>query len=177
MGAFWTDGQARMARRVSNFEQAQSAHDRWARCGNCGSQKVKSDASRDFQPTGSIVPTASGSPTSARVDAEGAYTQGVDLRQPADAASPAEAWRRDPSVWSRLCATYLQHWRIIWTALLLVAPFGSIGDPETYSGPVWLNILKFVGILFGSWCAAAFFFLLHRRHQCDIMGAPTSGGL
>jgi hypothetical protein len=52
--AVWTDGQARMARRASNYEQAMAQKNRWARCPNCGSTEVKTVTSRNFEPTGAM---------------------------------------------------------------------------------------------------------------------------
>ena len=51
MGSFWTDGQARMARRVSNHDRHQQQVAAFEKCPNCGSMNVKTDKSRNFVPT------------------------------------------------------------------------------------------------------------------------------
>lgn len=49
-----------------------------------------------------------------------------------------------------------RNWRVVVGVSLLMAPLGSIGDEETYTGPLALDILKFIGILLACWSLGAF---------------------
>ncbi|MFI1757086.1 restriction endonuclease [Streptomyces sp. NPDC020571] len=49
-----------------------------------------------------------------------------------------------------------RNWRVIAGVLLLMAPLGSIGDEKTYTGPLALDVLKFIGILLVCWSLGAF---------------------
>lgn len=172
MGAFWTDGQARMTRRVANYETGLQAQASWGRCANCGSEQVKSDASRHFEPTGAIA--ARETPTSQYMNA--LPSTGPDVsRLPVPPALPSTAWdsqspvpvaqqQRSP-LWKKLGALYRQHWRIIWTVIFLIGPFAAIGDGTTYTSSGIVNILKFIVTLIVCWVAAVFFWHLHRLHQ------------
>jgi hypothetical protein len=153
-GSFWTDGQARMARRTANYDRHLTAKDKWAECPNCGSRKVKTDKSRNFRPTGAIAPTAA-SKVATQLD-ESAASPRSDLGLSASFGR---------SIWQRLAAFHDKHWRIIWFAIFAVAPFGSIGDDKTYTGSTAINVLKFVGILIACWAAASGFLYLHLRHK------------
>ncbi|WP_411082254.1 restriction endonuclease [Streptomyces sp. cmx-18-6] len=73
----------------------------------------------------------------------------------APVASTASMAVRDPGTaggqtfWQR-------NWRVVVGVLLLMAPLGSIGDEKTYTGPLILDILKFVGILLACWAIGTF---------------------
>ena len=152
-GSFWTDGQARMARRTANYDRHLKAKDEWDRCPNCGSRTVKTDNSRDFRPTGSI--------TSAAPAAEQA-SQIPNPSAPQYSAPPAPTGQ---TLWQKVIAFHGRHWRIIWAVIFAIAPFGSIGDETTYTGGTAANILKFIGILIACWFVAGFFFVLFMRHR------------
>lgn len=175
MGAVWTDGQARMARRVGNYERAVTAQEQWKRCPNCGSQKVGSDKNKHFKPTGSIIPMHAH--PSEFIASRPGIAQAASV--PPLGSSPSTARQSPPagpSAWSQIGAFHAKHWRIIWAVVFLVAPFGSIGDAGTYSGPFWLDALKFTGILVGCWAAAVFFGWLHvTNERRKKMTANTSG--
>ncbi|MEU6097633.1 restriction endonuclease [Streptomyces sp. NPDC047079] len=49
-----------------------------------------------------------------------------------------------------------RNWRVVAGVCLLMAPLGSIGDEKTYTGPLALDVLKFVGILLTCWSLGAF---------------------
>ncbi|MFC8230116.1 restriction endonuclease [Streptomyces sp. NPDC057287] len=54
-----------------------------------------------------------------------------------------------PTFWQR-------NWRVVAGVSLLMAPLGSIGDEKTYTGPLALDILKFIGILLVCWSLGTF---------------------
>lgn len=66
---------------------------------------------------------------------------------PAAARNPATVG--DQTFWQR-------NWRVVAGVGLLMAPLGSIGDEETYTGPLALDVLKFVGILVACWSLGTF---------------------
>ncbi|MFJ6465455.1 restriction endonuclease [Streptomyces sp. NPDC091387] len=49
-----------------------------------------------------------------------------------------------------------RNWRVIAGVFLLMAPLGSIGDEKTYTGPLALDVLKFIGILLACWSLGTF---------------------
>ncbi|MFD8117467.1 restriction endonuclease [Streptomyces microflavus] len=49
-----------------------------------------------------------------------------------------------------------RNWRVVAGVSLLMAPLGSIGDEKTYTGPLALDILKFIGILLACWSVGTF---------------------
>ncbi|MFG3131898.1 restriction endonuclease [Streptomyces tendae] len=49
-----------------------------------------------------------------------------------------------------------RNWRVLASVCLLMAPLGSMGDEKTYTGPLALDILKFIGILLLCWSLGAF---------------------
>lgn len=157
-GSFWTDGQARMARRTANYDRHLTAKDRWEVCPNCGSRTVKTDKSRGFRPTGAISPTTT---------ATAPPNQPAPMSAPVPQASPqtTPAAPPGPSVWQQLGKFHARHWRIIWAVVFAVAPFGSLGDETTYTGGTAGNVLKFVGILVACWIVAGVFLTLHLRHR------------
>ncbi|MET7643298.1 restriction endonuclease [Streptomyces sp. NPDC005426] len=77
-------------------------------------------------------------------------------RSPAPAvAPPASPAARNPapaasrSFWDR-------NWRVFAGAALLMAPLRSIGDEKMYTGPLAVDVLKFIGILLACWALGAF---------------------
>ncbi len=156
-GSFWTDGQARMARRTANYDRHLGAKDRWERCPNCGSRSVRTDKSRDFRPTGAISPTDTTSPPPSQPAPMSALVAPT-TQQATPAASPG------PSIWQQLGKFHARHWRIIWAVVFALAPFGSVGDRTDY-GALWKNVLSLIGTFLLFWAIAAFFFFLHVRHQ------------
>lgn len=54
--SLWTDSQARMARLQGNYTRQVAEHERWAKCPNCGSIKVKTVKGKGFTPTGALSP-------------------------------------------------------------------------------------------------------------------------
>lgn len=156
-GSFWTDGQARMARRTANYDRHLKVKDQWDQCPNCGSRSVKTDKSRGFRPTGTVAPTS--------------VTQAPQVTVP-PVAQPAQhlpqttapATPTGPSVWQRLGEFHGKHWRIIWTIVFVLAPFGSLGDDGVHTGNTALTALAVVGIFVGCWAVAAGFLFLAIRH-------------
>ncbi|MFI9345771.1 restriction endonuclease [Streptomyces sp. NPDC052773] len=73
-------------------------------------------------------------------------------RRPASPTAP-QAPGRTPapnrSFWQR-------NWRVLVAVPLLMAPLGSIGDETTYTGPLPLDVLKFIGILTACWLVGAY---------------------
>ncbi|MFF7485140.1 restriction endonuclease [Streptomyces luteogriseus] len=49
-----------------------------------------------------------------------------------------------------------RNWRVVAGVSLLMAPLGSIGDEKTYTGPLVLDVVKFIGILVACWSLGAF---------------------
>jgi hypothetical protein len=64
---------------------------------------------------------------------------------------PMTGWMPPPQKQSTLGPFVARNWRLILGVVLLIAPFGSLGDPEVYTGPFPLDALKFLGILVGAW--------------------------
>ncbi|MFJ5724823.1 restriction endonuclease [Streptomyces sp. NPDC093149] len=65
-----------------------------------------------------------------------ASTVPIAARNP-ETGRPQTFWRRN--------------WRVVAGVCLLLAPLGSIGDEKTYTGPLALDVLKFIGILLTCW--------------------------
>ncbi|WP_261994390.1 restriction endonuclease [Streptomyces sp. ME109] len=66
---------------------------------------------------------------------------------PTAAGNPATSEAQ--SFWQR-------NWRVVAGICLLMAPLGSIGDENTYTGPLALDVLKFIGILLTCWSLGTF---------------------
>ncbi|QSR27257.1 hypothetical protein CFH99_16675 [Nocardioides aromaticivorans] len=56
---------------------------------------------------------------------------------------------------------FKRHWALWCVGFLAILPFAYLGDPAVYSGPFWLDVLKFVGIYAGCWLGALLFLLVH----------------
>ncbi|MFK0145259.1 restriction endonuclease [Streptomyces griseus] len=91
----------------------------------------------------------------------------------AQTPEPAEA----RTFWQR-------NWRVVAGVLLLMAPLGSIGDEKTYTGPLALDVLKFIGILLACWSLGTFLIaarfgvgipLPFRTSRTAIVRRPESG--
>ncbi|MBE8475986.1 restriction endonuclease [Streptomyces sp. 3R004] len=67
---------------------------------------------------------------------------------PAPATVPSPQTAATPTFWRR-------NWGVVVGVSLLMAPLGSIGDERTYTGPLALDIVKFIGILLGCWSVGA----------------------
>ncbi|MDT7847900.1 restriction endonuclease [Streptomyces justiciae] len=67
---------------------------------------------------------------------------------PAPATLPSRQTIATPTFWRR-------NWGVVVGVSLLMAPLGSIGDDGTYTGPLALDIVKFIGILLGCWTVGA----------------------
>lgn len=63
---------------------------------------------------------------------------------------------RNPEVTEVQASYWQRNWRVITGVFLLIAPLGSIGDEQTYTGPLALDILKFIGIFLAFWTLGAF---------------------
>lgn len=146
-GSFWTDGQARMGRRTSNYERHLTAKDRWQQCPNCGSRSVKTDQSREFRPTGAIAPPQASGPL------------------PSSGARPPVTTPNGPTIWERIAKLHAEHWRIIWAVVFALAPFGSVGDDGVRTGSAILTVLAIIAIFIGCWIVAGFFLHLHLEHR------------
>lgn len=155
-GSFWTDGQARMSRRTANYDRHLSAKDRWEVCPNCGSRSVVTDKSRDFRPTGAVVPA----PAQPAPHAEPLVTPGA---QPSPSRMPVTPSK--PSIWQQLGKFHAKHWRIIWAVVFALAPLGSLGEDGVDTGNTALTALAVGGIFVGFWVVAGVFALLHLRHR------------
>lgn len=83
---------------------------------------------------------------------------------------PTVTYPQPPSIWQQLGAFHAKHWRIIWTVMFALAPFGSLGDETVYTSGAMINALKFLGILVPCWAAAAGFFTLHLKHRDQHQG-------
>ncbi|WP_225321006.1 restriction endonuclease [Streptomyces luteolifulvus] len=68
---------------------------------------------------------------------------------PSPSAAAAASDASGESFWKR-------NWRVVAGVSLLLAPFGSIGDEKTYTGPLALDVLKFIGILLACWLVGTF---------------------
>ena len=158
MGAVWTDGQARMARRTANYDRHLQAQSQWDQCPNCGSRSVKTDKSRAFRATGAIAPQAP------RPQPDAGNSPAVPQQRPA----PRPEGESGSSVWRRLGTLHGKHWRIIYAVVFGVAPFGSLGDETTYTGGTGANVFKFIAILLACWAVAGFFLALHMRHRAQV---------
>jgi hypothetical protein len=168
-GSFWTDGQARMARRTANFDRHLQAKDAWEKCPNCGSRKVKTDNSRAFRPTGAVAPPTSAyaSPSMPPVAQFGVASPPTSYGSAPTGGSTAQTspHASGASMWQRLGKFHAQHWRLIWFVIFALAPFGSLGDEEVYTRGTAANVATFIGILIGCWAVAGFFLFLHLRHR------------
>lgn len=58
-----------------------------------------------------------------------------------------------------------RHWAAWLGGCLLLAPFGSMGDTRVYTGPAWLDAVKFVGVLLLMWTLAGALLVLWRVQQ------------
>ncbi|WP_307177956.1 restriction endonuclease [Streptomyces africanus] len=70
-------------------------------------------------------------------------------------ASTAPTAARDPET-AEAQTFWQRNWRVVAGISLLMAPLGSIGDEKTYTGPLALDVLKFIGILLTGWSLGAF---------------------
>lgn len=68
--------------------------------------------------------------------------------------SPAPATVHRPET-AGAPAFWRRNWGVVVGVSLLMAPLGSIGDERTYTGPLALDIVKFIGILLGCWSVGA----------------------
>lgn len=171
-GAIWTNGQARMARRVGNYERVLAAEQKWTNCPNCGSQKASTDRSPQFKPTGAIVQTPSASTLRPAPVAPANNFQAA----PSRVTAPSDGSR---SGWSKAAAFHGRHWRIIWGVFFFMTPLAQVGEPAFHRGPMLLDVLKILGLFAGSWAASAALFWLHiqrRRSQAreSEHSAPTA---
>lgn len=143
-GTPWGSGAARVTRLQGNYEQSLAGRDRWSRCPNCGSVKVKTVSPRNFVPTGA-QPVASPSPAPAASSSEPAWL-GSQSGQPA----------KDNPAWDAVKAFMKVHWRIVLaifcTIGVVVMPFAG----ETVGDKVGGSLAYLVG--------AVIFWTLHSRH-------------
>ncbi|MER5477537.1 restriction endonuclease [Streptomyces sp. NPDC002734] len=65
-----------------------------------------------------------------------------------------------------------RNWRVILGVVLLMAPIGSIGDPETYTGPLALDVLKGLGIFLALWGIGALLIGAHFGVRLSIKNNP-----
>lgn len=139
-GTPWGSGTARVARLSNNYERSLADRDRWARCSNCGSIKVKTVSDRGFTPTAAepIAP-----PPATPAPASGAQATGTE--------NPA---------WGAIKRFMKVHWRIVLSIFctigVFVAPFNSDMPAGERVGP---TILFFVG--------AVIFWVLFARHRAS----------
>jgi hypothetical protein len=143
----WTNSQTRMIRLQSNYDRAKTDYDRWTICANCGSSKVATVSHRNFNPTRSQAnhnPAVEGAYPSLRPEATRS-TVGPHNESTANVVPLSESASPGPT--SNTNGWMKRYWRILVAGFLFAAPLGSIGDETTYTGPVALDILKFVGIL------------------------------
>ncbi|WP_353941025.1 restriction endonuclease [Streptomyces sp. HUAS MG91] len=91
---------------------------------------------------------------------DGAMTPVNEPARRIQRAAPTSARPAPPAARSpRPAATqtfWQRNWRVIVGIVLLMAPLGSIGDEKTYTGPLVVDILKFIGILVTFWTLGAF---------------------
>ncbi|MFJ4715357.1 restriction endonuclease [Streptomyces sp. NPDC088785] len=78
-----------------------------------------------------------------------ARSSGPSPAAPSPAARPAAPQGAAPTFWGR-------NWRVIVGVSLLLAPIGSIGDEKTYTGPLIVDVLKFLGILVALWAIGGY---------------------
>ncbi len=65
-----------------------------------------------------------------------------------------------------------RNWRVILGVVLLMAPIGSIGDPETYTGPLALDLLKGLGIFLALWGLGTAFIAAHFGVRLSVKNNP-----
>lgn len=147
-GAFWTDGQARMARRTANYDRHLTAKDAWEKCPNCGSRSIKTDRSRGFTPTGAVAPTRH------------AAHQPSEPTRPVEQQSPAAGH----AIMRRVAAFHGKHWRLIWAVVFFLGPFGSLSDPDMRTGSTVSTVAAIVAVFAVSWAVAFVFLRLHQNH-------------
>jgi hypothetical protein len=70
-------------------------------------------------------------------------------------ASTAPIAARNPET-AEVQTFWQRNWRVLAGVCLLMAPLGSIGDEKTYTSPLALDILKFIGILLACWSLGTF---------------------
>jgi hypothetical protein len=87
----------------------------------------------------------------------------VGPTQPAQAEPPAPQLSQvpDPSRVARFRARLAHDWMVYLAVACFVVPFVSLFIGELYEGPVWLDVLTFGAIWFGSWLLASVMMLTH----------------
>lgn len=169
-GSFWTDGQARMTRRISNHERHQQQVAAYEQCPNCGSRRVKTDKTRNFVPTGAITPVAApeGPPV---------FTQRLNSPRPTSVEPGPPRTPKGPTVWQKIGRFHARHWRIIWATFFALAPLGSFGEDSPYTHGTLGNALLFVVIFVACWTIAGMFLRLHLRHLGSDRERPDTSEL
>ncbi|WP_405724480.1 restriction endonuclease [Streptomyces sp. NBC_00028] len=76
------------------------------------------------------------------------------IHRAAPSPAPAPATVRSPETHGAP-TFWRRNWGVVVGVSLLMAPLGSIGDDRTYTGPLALDIVKFIGILVGCWSVGA----------------------
>ena len=126
-GTPWGSGAARVTRLQGNYAQSQVSRDRWSRCPNCGSVKVKTVSPRNFVPTGA-QPAASPPPA----PDESLSQQPAQLRS--QSGHPAD----HKPAWDAVKAFMKVHWRIVLAIFcsigVLVMPFAGETVGEKVGG-------------------------------------------
>ena len=154
-GTPWGSGAARVARLEGNYKRSLVDRDRWSRCPNCGSTKVKTVSQRNF------VPTA-------------AQTVAPSPPAPANLSAPGTPHNNSPgaenAVWTAVKAFMKVHWRIV---LAIFCSIGVVVMP--FAGE---NVGEKVGGTLGYLAGAVIFWTLHLRHvggpDRSLIPAPPS---
>ncbi|MFF0966058.1 restriction endonuclease [Streptomyces sp. NPDC003703] len=113
-----------------------------------------------------------GTMTPANDTARRVHRRTAAARVPGPAAAPPAAGRSgrapapDRGFWRR-------NRRVVAGVLLLMAPLGSIGDEETYTGPPALDVLKFGGILAACWLVGAYLLATRGGRRVRVSTGPV----
>ncbi|GAA0678906.1 hypothetical protein GCM10009536_06340 [Streptomyces thermocarboxydus] len=98
-------------------------------------------------------------------------------------ASTVPITARNPET-AELQTFWRRNWRVVAGVCLLMAPLGSIGDDKTYTGPLALDVLKFIGILLACWSLGTFLiaarfgirvYLQIRPFRAAVVSRPETG--
>ncbi|MCT9084470.1 restriction endonuclease [Streptomyces fulvoviolaceus] len=100
--------------------------------------------------------------TARRIHRSSASTVPIAARNP-ETAEAQTFWKRN--------------WRVVAGVCLLMAPLGSIGDEKTYTGPLALDVLKFIGILLVCWALGTFLIATRFGVRNSLKTRPFRAGI
>jgi len=153
LGAFWTDGQARMARIQGNYTRQKIDRDRWAQCPNCGSIKVKTVVKRGFVPSAARTESPSLTRPAAILVGDRVLEHGQLGELSSDTNTRSSGWARAGALTRRALIAWWKSPAAVVAVMVLLAITGVAGafTASTSSEP------KGVGDRLGSLALSAAF--------------------